>query len=1132
MLEFILASIYAPAQVFPTTASPLPQIPFTIHSAENINVSISTLSTRDSLPLQEYPNVMTEYRASIQVGGRQFTVLLDTGSHDMWLYGDACPSPACTSAKNKYSASRSASGLDLKTPAPGGSYADGSGYRGNLVQDTVTMGSVTLPSFAFTQVTQYISQGGSFNPIDNDVDGIIGMAFSPQTGSSKSIPTFMEQAIMTRALPAGIFSFFIDVSERAGTATLGGYDATLFSNSVDVPVWIPILKDGSFSAGKLALPLIRSYVGTTVVDQFQSHGSLASSNAPQEGITGSAVIDTGTSQSIVSYKLLDALAQQLPNAKKVPTTQTGADYVYTVPCDLKRENRGPSVSLQFANGVKLSVSALEYVSRPSKNGVCQILIQGSNLGGLNPGTYLIGNTVLKRFVTVFDYQNQQIGFALAKGRSGAGKGVEFDAGVASTFAAGLGTSTKSIVLCAVVLASAVLLASLCLCLYIKCKPSKRVSALKLRTGNVRSSYYSTTSVVQVYPDLDANFDRMVKRSSRLAEMKTQARMQSRLSAIDIYEARPLEKESIFRDISHQFFAVDKKYERIFPRMLKLRAVVALSLAALLQSALAQDVQELAEEPEYFEIPMATTPNSMAPINTLLKGNLDANSFSARFMNYFVSKAATASNDSDITLQEYQHVMTEYRAMVQVGAPAKVYNLLLDTGSFDMWIYGATCESEACKNANNKYDVTKSTSGVNLNKTALGGKYADGSGYGGFRVTDDVAIGAAALKAFEFTQVTSYVSQGGSNRFNPSDADSDGIVGMGLHPQVLGGSVTNSFIEQVISSKALKSNTFSYFIDVMETGGTATLGGWNPNLFQNTTAAPSFVSLLSDDSIKDGKLALPLLRVIVSKNGDSKVVDKFTSHASSSGAPEGSTGSAIIDTGTSQAIVSNALIEAIGSAIPGARRARVGRGGAFTYIMDCNSKAENGGPTVTLEFAGGVQITVTALEYVSAPVNGQCQLMLQGADGGFRQGTYLIGNTFLKRYVTVFDYDQRRIGFALGKGRSTDASISFNPNAPGVLGGVMRNFRNYQLVWSSVLLALGLVACCGTLLFRRMQLRRNGAPSQMAYKQNAPYYAQNPQPLAPFQQQAVYPVQIVYPNQPAYPAQPVYPVQPARAYYGP
>ncbi|TPX76605.1 hypothetical protein CcCBS67573_g02132 [Chytriomyces confervae] len=565
-------------------------------------------------------------------------------------------------------------------------------------------------------------------------------------------------------------------------------------------------------------------------------------------------------------------------------------------------------------------------------------------------------------------------------------------------------------------------------------------------------------------------------------------------------------------------------------MLKLRALAALSLAVL-QTALALDAQKLAQEPDYFEIPMGTTPNSMTPINTLLKDNLDANSFSARFMNYFVSKAATASNDSDITLQEYQHVMTEYRAMVQVGTPAKVYNLLLDTGSFDMWIYGSTCESEACKNANNKYDVTKSTSGANLNKTALGGKYADGSGYGGFRVTDDVAIGAAALKAFEFTQVTNYVSQGGSNRFNPSDADSDGIVGMGLHPQVLAGSVTNSFIEQVISSKALKSNIFSYFIDVMEAGGTATLGGWNPNLFQNTTAAPSFVSLLSDDSIKDGKLALPLLRVIVSKNGDSKVVDKFTSHASSSGGPEGNTGSAIIDTGTSQAIVSNALIDAIGSAIPGARRARVGRGGAFTYIMDCNSKAENGGPTVTLEFAGGVQITVTALEYVSAPVNGQCQLMLQGADGGFRQGTYLIGNTFLKRYVTVFDYDQRRIGFALGKGRSTDASISFNPNAPGVLGGVMRNFRNYQLVWSSLLLIFGLLLCGGTLLFRRMQLRRNGAPSQMGYKQNVPYYAQNVQPLAPFQQ-PVYPVQPVYPNQPMYPTQPMYPVQPARAYYGP
>ncbi|KAJ3068890.1 Vacuolar protease A [Podochytrium sp. JEL0797] len=432
----------------------------------------------------------------------------------------------------------------------------------------------------------------------------------------------------------------------------------------------------------------------------------------------------------------------------------------------------------------------------------------------------------------------------------------------------------------------------------------------------------------------------------------------------------------------------------------------------------------------FHIPLVTTPQSMAQTNQMLSDRVASNTFTNKFLNFF---SAASVNTSDVGLMEFKHVMTEFRAQVQVGTPARTFNLLLDTGSFDMWIFGANCPSKACLTANNKYDLTQSSSGVDLMTTALGGQYADGSGYGGDRVTDDVTIGQASLAGFQFTQVTKYVSQGGAAS-NPSDNDSDGIVGMGFAPQTNNAKVTPSFIQQVISSKVLGRNLLSYAIDVSERKGTVTLGGYNTELFQNSSMQPSWVPMLTDSTLTTGKLALPLARVWI----DGLKLEEFTSHASSTaaGGPEGTTGSAIIDTGTSQAIVSYVLVDAIGARVEGARKVYLNGGGsgAYTYVMPCARKAEDGGPVVTLEFAGGVTTSITALEYVSAPVGGQCQLVLQGSNGGFKQGTYLVGNTFLKRFVTVFDYDQMRIGFALGAGRSTNASVSYDASVGGFSQG--------------------------------------------------------------------------------------------------
>ncbi|KAI8607536.1 aspartic peptidase domain-containing protein, partial [Chytriomyces sp. MP71] len=379
--------------------------------------SAGTNTSIAEVAIVQYQHVVTEYHASVQIGQTSYTLLLDTGSYETWVFGSTCTSSACKSARNKYSVSQSPSGVDLQTSAEGGSYADGSGYTGKLVTDNVSVGNVSVPGFVFTQVTSYTSQSGSDarNPSDNDVDGIMGMSYHPQATTEKTTYSFVERAIMANSLPTGTISYFIDVAEKTGLVTLGGWDSFLFQNTDLAPAFVSMLTDDTISSGKLAVPLLKSFVGNQEVDTFTSHASLSNS-AIQQGSTGSAILDTGTSQSIVSYALLDSLASQLPGTTKVYISSTTQDYVYTAPCSLRREDSGPTITLAFIGGTSITITAREYISGPTASGACQILLQGRTDGFMS-GTYLVGNTFLKRYVIAFDYSQKRVGFALAKGRS-------------------------------------------------------------------------------------------------------------------------------------------------------------------------------------------------------------------------------------------------------------------------------------------------------------------------------------------------------------------------------------------------------------------------------------------------------------------------------------------------------------------------------------------------------------------------------------------------------------------------------------------------------------------------------------------------------------------------------------------
>ncbi|KAG7089862.1 hypothetical protein E1B28_011506 [Marasmius oreades] len=199
----------------------------------------------NSLKLEIFANDVG-YISSVEFGApaREFRLLMDSGSSDLWVGGEGCQTDQeggggdCSALHTYLGKNSSSSLIDMKVPFE---VTYGSGHvEGTKVLDDFTFGGFRLPKLQLGLATL---QSIDFSDDDVPFDGLMGLALSSL--SELQGPTPIEALAASGLIDEPIVSYKIsrrDDNKDDGEITFGGLDKTKFdSNSlVTLPNISPI----------------------------------------------------------------------------------------------------------------------------------------------------------------------------------------------------------------------------------------------------------------------------------------------------------------------------------------------------------------------------------------------------------------------------------------------------------------------------------------------------------------------------------------------------------------------------------------------------------------------------------------------------------------------------------------------------------------------------------------------------------------------------------------------------------------------------------------------------------------------------------------------------------------------------
>jgi len=337
-------------------------------------------------------------------------------------------------------------------------------------------------------------------------------------------------------------------------------------------------------------------------------------------------------------------------------------------------------------------------------------------------------------------------------------------------------------------------------------------------------------------------------------------------------------------------------------------------------------------------------------------------------------------------QRGQRHKLSYFGEVQIGTPPQKFLVVFDTGSGNLIVPSKQCESSACQH-HKQYAVADSSTGtdINRNEEAVNGSQRD---------TLQVSFGTGDVEGvFQHDQVCvgtlchdmSFIGATAESD-NPFDEFKfDGILGLSLHQMAEG--VGYSFVESVVlGSKALKHPVFSVFLS-------------------DNDAEPSSVSFGSEEShLHYGGLHW----VNISRPSGYWQVE--TGGITLDDVPLGLCDECqvAVDTGTSMLAGPSAIMDNL------------------TVTLNVDPSCENYNDLPKVGFLlGGKVLNLGKEDYVTRE-DQFCTMAFMSIDIPPPQGPlFILGDPFLRKFHSVYDVKNLRVGFAPAKHKGSSLQQAVN-----------------------------------------------------------------------------------------------------------
>jgi len=333
---------------------------------------------------------------------------------------------------------------------------------------------------------------------------------------------------------------------------------------------------------------------------------------------------------------------------------------------------------------------------------------------------------------------------------------------------------------------------------------------------------------------------------------------------------------------------------------------------------------------------------------------------------FLARSATEGGETlQLQLLLQTHNNMEYYGTIAMGNPRQNFTVIFDTGSSNTWLPSVNCpmSNSACQN-HRKYNSSRSSSyipdGRNFTLRYGSGKVV------GYLSKDTMHIAGAELPHFTFGE--SLFLQ----HFAFSSVKFDGLVGLGLG--VLSWSNTTPFLELLCAQRLLEKCVFSVYLrrDPRE----IVFGGFDESKFEGKLHYVP-VSQWHTWSLQISKTSVGTKQI-------------------------GGKSNAILDTGTSLVLVPQQTYHNLLNTVS----AKLQNG---YFVVACKSGSL---PNINI-LIGDKVFPLTSSDYIMEVLLDRkpvCVLAIAPINRGF----WVLGDIFLRRYYTVFDATEKRIGLAKAK----------------------------------------------------------------------------------------------------------------------